>query len=79
MPDGLKYAFLGEDKTYPVIVSNELSPEEEERLLAVLRKHKKAIGYSLADLKGISPAFCTHRIPGKRLQAGGRQSKKVEQ
>jgi len=61
--EGLKYAFLGEDKTYPVIVSNELSPEEEERLLAVLRKCKKAIGYSLADLKGISPAFCTHRIP----------------
>jgi hypothetical protein len=28
-----------------------------------LRKHKKVIGYSISDLKGISPAFCTHRIP----------------
>jgi hypothetical protein len=27
-----------------------------------LRKHKKVIGYSISDLKGISPAFCTHRI-----------------
>ncbi|WVZ64241.1 hypothetical protein U9M48_013793 [Paspalum notatum var. saurae] len=63
LPDGLKYESLGKDKTYPVIISDKLSPEEVERLLEVLRRHKKAIGYSLADLKGISPAFCTHRIP----------------
>ncbi|WVZ63762.1 hypothetical protein U9M48_013369 [Paspalum notatum var. saurae] len=63
LPDGLRYEFLGKDKTYPVVINDELSPEEVERLLEVLRKHKKIIGYSLADLKGISPAFCTHRIP----------------
>jgi hypothetical protein len=28
-----------------------------------LKKHKKVIGYSINDLKGLSPAFCTHRIP----------------
>jgi hypothetical protein len=28
LPKGLKYEFLGPDKTYPVIVSDELSPEE---------------------------------------------------
>jgi hypothetical protein len=28
LPNGLKYKFLGPDKTYPVIVSNELSPKE---------------------------------------------------
>jgi hypothetical protein len=31
--------------------------------LNLLRKHKKVIGNSISDLKGISPAFCTHRIP----------------
>jgi hypothetical protein len=63
LPKGLKYEFLGPDKTYPVIVSDELSPEENEKLLNLLRKHRKVIGYSINDLKGLSPAFCTHHIP----------------
>jgi hypothetical protein len=63
LPKGLKYEFLGPDKTYPVIVSDELSPEENEALLILLKKHREVIGYSINDLKGISPAFCTHRIP----------------
>jgi hypothetical protein len=54
---------LGPDKTYPVIVSDALSPEENEKLLILLKKHRKVIGYSINELKGISPAFCTHRIP----------------
>jgi hypothetical protein len=62
-PKGLKYEFLGLDKTYPVIVSDELSPEENEKLLILLKKHRKVIGYSINDLKGLSPAFYTHRIP----------------
>jgi hypothetical protein len=40
-----------------------LSPKENEKLLNLLKKHKKVIGYSINDLKGLSPAFCTHRIP----------------
>jgi hypothetical protein len=63
LPKGLKYEFLGPDKTYPVIVSDKLSPEENEKLLNLLKKHRKVIGYSINDLKGVSPAFCTHRIP----------------
>jgi hypothetical protein len=63
LPNGLKYNFLGPDKTYPVIVSNELSPKENYKLLISLKKHEKVIGYSINDLKGLSPAFCTHRIP----------------
>jgi hypothetical protein len=55
--------FLGLEKTYLVIVSDELSPEENEKLLILLKKHRKVIGYSINDLKGLSPAFCTHRIP----------------
>jgi hypothetical protein len=63
LPKGLKYEFLGPDKTYPVSMSDELNPEENEALLILLKKHRKVIGYSINDLKGISPAFCTHRIP----------------
>jgi hypothetical protein len=63
LPKGLKYEFLGPDNTYPVIVSDELSPEENDMLLNLLKQHKKVIGYSIDDLKGLSPAFCTCRIP----------------
>ena len=35
---------------------------EEEKLLRVFRDHKDAIGWSLADLKGIRPSMCMHRI-----------------
>jgi hypothetical protein len=63
LPKGLKYEVLGPNKTYPVIVSDELSPEESEKFLNLLKKHMKAIGYSINDLKGLSLAFCTHRIP----------------
>jgi hypothetical protein len=43
-------------------VRDQLSPEENEKLLILLKKHRKVIGYSINDLKGLSPAFCTHRI-----------------
>ena len=62
LPDTLKYAYLDEKKIYPVIINSNLSGYEEERLLEVLRKHRGAIGYTLDDLKGISPSICQHII-----------------
>jgi hypothetical protein len=46
-----------------VIISDKLSQEETLHLITVLEKYHLAFGYSLQDLKGISPALCTHRIP----------------
>ena len=62
LPENLKYAYLDKKNIYPVIISANLSAEEEEKLLDVLKAHRKAIGYSLDDLKGISPALCMHKI-----------------
>ncbi|KAK1627017.1 hypothetical protein QYE76_001332 [Lolium multiflorum] len=62
LPDNLKYAYIDDKKTYPVIISAKLSDIEEERLLEILKKHRGAIGYTLDDLKGISPAICQHAI-----------------
>ena len=53
LPDNLKYAYLDEKKIYLVIISANLSDQEEERLLKTLKKHRAAIGYTLDDLKGI--------------------------
>ena len=46
---------------FPVVISAKLSGEEEE-LMKVLREHRKAFGYSMDDLKGISPMITVHRI-----------------
>jgi hypothetical protein len=62
LPEHLTYAYLGENKTLPVIVTANLSLEEEEKLLRVLREHKTAIGWTIADIKGISLAKCMHQI-----------------
>ncbi|KAI4312584.1 hypothetical protein MLD38_037389 [Melastoma candidum] len=58
----LRYSFLGSGKTLPVIISAALSNEQEEELLQVLREHKTALGWSIADIKGISPMLCMHKI-----------------
>jgi len=34
----------------------------KEKLLRVLRAYKEAIGWSIHDIKGISPSIYTHRI-----------------
>ena len=62
LTDNLKYAHIDDKKMYPVIISSKLSGVEEERLLDVLKKHRGAIGYTLDDLKGISPTICQHAI-----------------
>ena len=62
LPSHLKYAYLGVESTLPVIISTSLTALEEEKLLRVLRDHKHALGWSLADLKGIRPSMCMHRI-----------------
>jgi len=62
LPEHLKYVYLGENETLPVIISSSLEKEQEERLIEVLKRHKTAIGWTLADIKGISPTMCVHRI-----------------
>jgi hypothetical protein len=63
MPFCLRYAFLNNDQDSPMIISDKLSQEKSLRLLTVLEKYRFVFGYSLHDLKGISPALCTHHIP----------------
>ena len=62
LPNHLKYVFLEENETKPVVISNELTAKEENMLVDVLKRHKEAIGWHISDLKGISPAYCMHKI-----------------
>jgi hypothetical protein len=61
LPD-LKYRFLYDTNKYPFIISANPTKKEEEQLMMVFKMHCKALGYSLADLKGISPSIAIHRI-----------------
>jgi hypothetical protein len=62
LPEHLKYAFLEENEKLPVIIAKHLQPDQEEKLLHILKQRKKAIGWTLADIPGISPSTCMHRI-----------------
>lgn len=62
LPAHLKYVFLGENNTFPIIIASDLNEEQEQKLVSLLKEHKKAIGWSLHDIVGISPTMCTHRI-----------------
>ena len=62
LPSHLKYVYLGESETFPVIINARLSKLEEERLIRVLREHRSAIGWTILDIKGICSSFCMHKI-----------------
>ncbi|RVW76509.1 hypothetical protein CK203_053327 [Vitis vinifera] len=68
LPVDLKYAYLEDDEKCPVVVSSTLTSDQEDSLLGVLRKCKKAIGWQISDLKGISPLVCTHHIYMEEMQ-----------
>ncbi|XP_070054323.1 uncharacterized protein [Nicotiana tomentosiformis] len=62
LPSHLRYEFLGPCSTLHVIPSSCLTNVQVDATLVVLQRMKKAIGWTLADIRGISPAFCMHTI-----------------
>ncbi|KAM2102022.1 hypothetical protein ACFX1T_000343 [Malus domestica] len=75
LPSHLKYVFLGEQETLSVIISSSLTAQEEDKLVRVLREYRTAIGWTLADIKGISPTTCMHRI---LLEEGAKPSREAQ-
>ncbi|KAM2805895.1 hypothetical protein COP1_046579 [Malus domestica] len=71
----LKYVFLGEQETLPIIMSSTLTAQEEEKLVRVLKEYKTTIRWSLADIKDISPTTCMHRI---LLEEGAKPSREAQ-
>jgi hypothetical protein len=62
LPLNLKYSFLRENETFPEIISFKINAQQEGKLLQTLKMHKNTLGWTIADIKGISPLICTHRI-----------------
>jgi hypothetical protein len=59
---GPAYKFLGPAETLPVIIASDPHAAQEERLLDVLREQNQAIGWTIDDIKGISPSVVKYRI-----------------
>nr|GEZ56674.1 reverse transcriptase domain-containing protein [Tanacetum cinerariifolium] len=62
LPHHLKYAFLGDNGKWLVIIAKDLSSNEKIALINVLKTRKKAIAWNLTDIKGIDPEFCLNKI-----------------
>jgi len=44
LPKYLKWTYLGEQETLPVIVASDLTGGQKKNLMTILRKHREAIG-----------------------------------
>ena len=62
LSDHLKYVFLGDNNTLPVIIAKGLEPQHKAQLIKVLKAHKTTIGWTIADIKGIGPSLWMHKI-----------------
>jgi len=75
LPPSLKYVFLGPSDSMPAIIAADLDSEQEEKLIDVLKEHKRALGWTISDLKGISPSMCMHRI---HLEENAKPSREMQ-
>ena len=58
----LRYAYLEDTSTLPIIILSALSNTKEGRLLRVLKEQKEEIKWSLVDIKGIRSSMSMHII-----------------
>ncbi|GJT18671.1 retrovirus-related pol polyprotein from transposon TNT 1-94, partial [Tanacetum coccineum] len=62
LPDNLEYVFLEEPSFLSVIISSQISAQNKNKLVSVLKKHKEAFTWKTTDIPGICPSFCKHKI-----------------
>ena len=62
LPPHLRYEFLGKGDTLPVIITSDLDEQQVKSLVKLLKKFKRAIGWTIADIIGIPPSICSHKI-----------------
>ncbi|XP_047257552.1 uncharacterized protein LOC124889625 [Capsicum annuum] len=62
LPGYLQYMFLGSGNTLPMIIAANLVEHQVEALISMIRRYKRAIGWTIADIISIPPGICTHKI-----------------
>jgi len=76
LPTHLRYEFLSSDRTFPIIVTTKLNGNQFKKLLAMLKKHGGVIGYSIDDIKKISPLTYMHMILLDKRYKPSRQTRR---
>lgn len=62
LPNYLTYEFLGSNDTLLVTISTSLNNEQNEKLLRTLGNHKRALGWTISDLRGVGLSLCMYHI-----------------
>ncbi|KAH0678939.1 hypothetical protein KY284_020024 [Solanum tuberosum] len=62
LPPHLRYVYLGRKNTLPVIITAYLNARQVECFVTVLKRFKRAIGWTIADIIGILPRIYFHKI-----------------
>ncbi|KAH9801672.1 hypothetical protein KPL71_001111 [Citrus sinensis] len=62
LPSHLKYVYLDQNNTLPIIISSTLNAGQEQSLIDFLGRYRRAIRWTMADIKGISPSVCMHKV-----------------
>ncbi|GJW78494.1 reverse transcriptase domain-containing protein [Tanacetum coccineum] len=62
LPDNLEYVFLEEPSFLHVIISSQLSEQNKNKLISVLKRHKQVFTWKTTNIPGICPSFCKHKI-----------------
>ena len=57
IPDHLEYAFLQCESSLLVFVSSQLTSGDKERLLRILKSHKRAIAWKTDDIPEMNSVF----------------------
>ncbi|GKE17410.1 hypothetical protein Tco_1424987 [Tanacetum coccineum] len=58
----LEYVFVEEPSFLPVIISSQLSKQNKDKLVSVLKRHKQAFAWKTIDISSICSSFCKHKI-----------------
>ena len=53
------------EEAKPVYIASDLTPEEEQELIALLMEYREVFAWSYKDLKRGDPSICQHTIPMK--------------
>ena len=62
LPPHLRYEFLGNGETLSVIIASDLNEQDVESLVKVIKRFKRDIGWTIADIIGIPLSICSHKI-----------------
>ncbi|GJT80268.1 reverse transcriptase domain-containing protein [Tanacetum coccineum] len=62
LPDHLEYVFLEEPSFLLMIISSQLSKQNKDKLVSILKRHKQAFAWKKIDIPSICPSFCKHKI-----------------